>query len=141
MTNGELVKILLPLATYEYELHKVEEIGAKLHIEISEMVPSLEVYKAILDIIGIMPENWPYGNPTDLEDAAKAAGRTEEEHRRIEKLFCRDFFWGEWYDIATKEHAPTVQDIVAFVNMLRSEVREQEKYYGTVSHGGSKDLE
>lgn len=142
MTNGELVKILLPLAIHQHRVHKVADVGSQINIQFYEIIPHVDdVHDAILDIVGILPENWPFTNPTQLEEAAKEAGRTEDEHIIAEKLFCRDYLYEGWCELTDKEHPPTVQDIVAFVNMLRSEVREQEKYYGTVSHGGSQDLE
>ena len=142
MTNGELVKIILPLVRHQNEIHRIAGVLSQVNIEIYEAIPSLsDVADAVLDIVGFLPENWPYTNPDQLKEDANKVGLTTDEYIAAEKLFCRDYLYDMWYEFTDAEQVPTVEDVVALVNKLRSEVREQEKYYGTVSHGGSKDLE
>ncbi len=142
MTNGELVKIILPLVRHQNEINRIANVLSEVNIEIYEAIPSLSgIADAVFDVFGFLPEHWPYTDYEQLEKDAKAAGRTMDEYIASEKLFCREYLHHLWYGLTDAEQVPTVEDVVALVNKLRSEVQEQEKYYGTVSHGGSKDLE
>ena len=142
MTNGELVKIILPLVRHQNEINRIDNVLSEVNMGIYEAIPSLSgIADAIFDVFGFLPEYWPYTSPEQLEEDAKAAGYTRDEYIAAKKLFCRDYLHDLWYELTNAEQVPTVEDVVALVNTLRSEVQEQEKYYGTVSHGGSKDLE